>query len=220
MYKVNISRQGARLTRPFTMIELAYVEDFSISIYLCHGSIVWHRHIDQDELFLVHSGTISLETEVGNLILRQGELATVPKGVAHRSSSTIRSEVLLFSPKLLPDRKNGDRRTHALGGDITKVNLYERSDALARPYHPEPLAQVEDFTLSVMVCDGTSIWYERPRRPFAFIVVEGLLKLEAGPHNLLMERSDMTLVSTRYIYRFHAPRRTVALTFGRSPGAR
>ncbi|HDN80765.1 MAG: hypothetical protein DRI61_10795 [Chloroflexi bacterium] len=213
MYKVNISQQGARLTKPFTMIELAYIEDFAVSIYLCHGTLAWHKHLDQDELFLVHSGVITLDTEMGSLNLQAGELAVVPKGVVHRSSSLIRSEVLLFSPRFLPDRKNGDRRIVASQGSLSKTSLYELGSTLSKPYHSVAVAEVEDFILNVMLCDGTSIWYEKPARPLLFIVMEGLIKLEVGPESLLMERADLTLIPSNYIYRIHAPRRTLALVF-------
>jgi len=199
------------------MIELAYIEDFAVSVYLCQGTLAWHKHLEQDELFLVHSGAMTLDTEIGSVTLGPGELALVPKGVLHRSSSPIRSEVLLFSPKFLPGRKNGDWRTLPEQERIYKVNLYKMSDSLPKPYQSMVLAQVEDFNLSVMLCDGTSIWYEKPSRPFLLIVVEGLIKLEAGPENLLMERADLTIVPTSYIYRIHAPRRTLALVFQKQP---
>ncbi len=83
---VNVAEEAARLTEPFSLIELAYVDYFEVYVFICYGVVVWHRHIDQDELFLVQSGIISLETEWGNLKLGPGELAVVPKGVGHRSN--------------------------------------------------------------------------------------------------------------------------------------
>ncbi len=220
MHKVNVSRQGARLTRPFTMIELAYVEDFSVSVYLCQGTLAWHKHLDQDELFLVHSGTINLDTEFGSFVLNKGEMLTVPKGVLHRSSSKIRSEVLLFSPKFLPDRKNGHRLSFHENVHLTKINLYYKSQALSEPYQSIKLAQVEDFTLGLLLCEGTSLWYERPLRPLFIMVVEGGLVLESGPETLTLSQSDLTIIPPRFGYRFHAPTRSLVLTFQKTPPPR
>ncbi len=61
------------------------------------------RHTDQDELFLVYSGTISLESDWGTVILRPGELAVIPKGLGHRSSALMRSHVLLVKVFNKPD---------------------------------------------------------------------------------------------------------------------
>ena len=57
---ISIAEQGARLSKPFTMIDLVQIDDLMLSIFLCQGTLPMHRHVDQDELFLVHSGTISL----------------------------------------------------------------------------------------------------------------------------------------------------------------
>ncbi len=213
MYKVNVAYQGARLSKPFTMIELAYIEDFAVSIYLCQGTLAWHKHLDQDELFLVHSGTISLDTEFGSFTLEPGEMLTVPKGVLHRSSSRIRSEVLLFSPKFLPDRKNGHRLSFPQGINLTKVNLFHKSRSLSRPYQGLKLAQVEDFTLSLLLCEGTSSWYERTYRPILLLVVEGILKVETGPETITLGQADLTIIPPLYGYRLHSPERTLVLSF-------
>ncbi len=220
MHKVNVSLQGARLTRPFTMIELAYIEDFSVSIYLCQGALAWHKHLDQDELFLVHSGTINLDTELGSFTLEAGELLTVPKGIFHRSSSKIRSEVLLFSPKFLPDRKNGHRLAFPENVSLAKTNLYLKSQTLSEPYQSLKLAQVEDFTLSLFLCEGTSLWFNKPSRPLLIMVVEGSLKVESGPETLTLGQADLTIIPPRFNYRFHSPGKTLALIFQKTPPPR
>lgn len=220
MYKVNVSQQGARLTRPFTMIELAYIEDFSVSIYLCQGALAWHKHLDQDELFLVHSGTINLDTELGSFTLNTGELLTVPKGIFHRSSSRIRSEVLLFSPKFLPDRKNGHRLAFPENVSLVKTNLYLKGQSLSEPYQSLKLAQVEDFTLSLLLCEGTSLWFEKPLRPLLIMVVEGSLKVESGPETLTLGQADLTIIPSRFNYRFHSPAKTLTLIFQKTPPPR
>lgn len=220
MHKVNVSRQGARLIKPFSMIELAYIEDFSVSIYLCQGTLAWHKHLDQDELFLVHSGTINLDTEFGSFTLNAGELLLVPKGVLHRSSSKMRSEVLLFSPRFLPDRKNGHRLSFPENIRLDKVNLYQESQALSMPYQSSKLAQIEDFTLCLLFCEGTSTWYEKLSRPLLILVVEGTLKVENGPEILVLSQADLTIIPPRFNYRLHSPVRTLVLTFQKTPPPR
>ena len=111
---ISIADQAGRLTEPFTMIDLASIDDLVLSVFLCQGTLPRHRHLDQDELFLVHSGTISLESDWGTAILRPGEMAVAPKGVGHRSSSLLNSQVLLLQPRLMVNRRNGNRRIFAL----------------------------------------------------------------------------------------------------------
>ncbi len=151
--KVEIHAARARLTRPFTMMDLAYVGDMAVSIYLCHGVLAWHKHIDHDELFLVHEGIIRLESEWGSVTLRPDEMAVVPKGVVHRSSSALPSLVLLISPRFAVDRKNGQRRLVALDGELHKVSL-PRVRSQRDPLGWTDVGTIEDFTVAVAAGQG------------------------------------------------------------------
>src|SRR3989304_1647001 len=104
---VNISAVANRIGRPFAMISVTAVGDLALSVYICQGLIDWHKHLDEDELFLVHEGVITLETERGSLTLHSEELAVIPKGVGHRSGSALRPAVVRLRPAALPDPQNG-----------------------------------------------------------------------------------------------------------------
>ena len=94
--KLNVSQAAAQLDEPFSMTHIASVGDILVSVYICQGTLEWHRHLDTDELFWAHEGTILLESEWGEVQLRPDELAVVPKGVGHRSGSGLRASVLLM----------------------------------------------------------------------------------------------------------------------------
>lgn len=47
-------------------------------------STVWHAHDDQDEVFLVTHGTLIVELRTGDVVVDEGELLVVPRGVEHR----------------------------------------------------------------------------------------------------------------------------------------
>ena len=81
----NVKQLASQLSQPFEMLNVAFVDDLIVSLYLCQGSLDWHRHPDNDELFWVHEGSIWLESEWGDLRLAAGEVALVPKGFGHRS---------------------------------------------------------------------------------------------------------------------------------------
>lgn len=62
------------------------------------GPFVWHRHEDEDELFLVLHGTLAMEFRDRTLTLREGQLVVVPRGVEHRPVAEEEVHVLLFEP--------------------------------------------------------------------------------------------------------------------------
>lgn len=62
------------------------------------GSFVWHRHEHEDELFLVHRGSLRMEFRDRTIDLARGDFLIVPRGVEHRPVADAEAEVLLFEP--------------------------------------------------------------------------------------------------------------------------
>ena len=158
--KINIAEQATQLAEPFTMVDLAQIDDLALSVFLCQGTLPFHRHLDQDELFLPYSGAIHLETDWGNLHLRPGDAAVVPKGVGHRSSSLQRSLVLLLQPRLMITRRNGHRRLYAREDEqgLPRVSVPAVGHDLEADFEPVPLIDVDTFALTLTVCQGMGPW--------------------------------------------------------------
>jgi homogentisate 1,2-dioxygenase len=211
--KVNIPQQAARLSEPFTMIDLAQIDDLVLSIYLCQGTLPYHRHLDQDELFLVHSGTISLETEWGTAILRPGELAVAPKGVGHRSSSLLHSLVLLLQPRLMINRRNGDRRLFALKDEkpLEKISLPAVGRQIAMPHVPIALAHLDTFALTLTLCRGAGPRVHEDRQASLVYCYEGWLKVDSGLGQLALGAGELALVPSGVEYHLTAPDRALVV---------
>jgi mannose-6-phosphate isomerase-like protein (cupin superfamily) len=62
------------------------------------GEFVWHRHEAEDELFLVLRGELLIRLADGELLVKEGEFAIVPRGVLHQPVAEAEVEVLLFEP--------------------------------------------------------------------------------------------------------------------------
>lgn len=214
---VSVPQQASRLNEPFTMIDLAQIDDLVLSIYLCHGTLAYHRHLDQDELFLVHSGTISLETEWGNTILRAGELAVAPKGVGHRSSSLLNSLVLLFQPRLMINRRNGDRRLFALKheGALEKLSVPAVGRQLATLFEPVLLSHLDTFALNLAACQGTGPWWKLPHQDSLVFCYDGHVRVESDLGRLSLDGGELVVVPKNVSYRLSATDRTLVLSVER-----
>jgi mannose-6-phosphate isomerase-like protein (cupin superfamily) len=200
---VNVAEEAAKLTEPFSLVELACVDCFVVDVFICYGAVVWHKHIDQDELFLVQSGVISLETEWGNLKLGPGELAVVPKGLGHRSSSSLWSVVLLFQTGALADRKNGDRRIFALKGQrrMEKVSVSAKAARLLDYFEPSDLARLDDFVVRLSLCLNESRWHKHEGRDEFLFVQEGVVELGTEDETVSVRAGEMTVVTKGTIHR-------------------
>lgn len=47
------------------------------------GETNWHKHDDQDELFIVYKGTLKIQLRDKDIELKEDEMFIVPKGVEH-----------------------------------------------------------------------------------------------------------------------------------------
>ena len=214
---VNVAEEAARLTEPFSLIELAYVDYFVVDVFICYGAVVWHKHIDQDELFLVQSGAISLETAWGNLELGPSELAVVPKGVGHRSSSSLWSVVLLFQPQALADRRNGDRRIFVLEGQrrIEKVSVSAEAARLLDHSEPRDLICLDDFVVRLSLCLGESHWHQHEGRDEFLFVQEGVVELGTEGETVSVRAGEMTVVPKGMVHRLTPDDRAVVMLLER-----
>jgi len=195
---LNISRIAEELDRPFTLQPLAKLGHLVVHVYVCMGMMDWHKHPDEDELFLVHEGVIELETEIGNHTLHAEELAVVPKGVAHRSGSRLRSVVLLVRPEVLPHRTNGHRRTAiaAAGLDLKKFRLAQIRRELSEPYRPMGVARVENYLLRISLASGKSRPVQVQSGGMFLISLRGELavNLDAGAGRALLAEGEALLL--------------------------
>ena len=62
------------------------------------GEFIWHKHEDEDELFLVVKGNFKMELRDKTIELNEGEILIVPKGVEHKPVAEEEVWVMLFEP--------------------------------------------------------------------------------------------------------------------------
>ena len=97
---------AASLTELWSPRVIAEVDDAYVKVAKVHGTLVWHAHEHEDELFLVLQGRLRLEMEEGAVELGEGELFVVPKGVRH--NPVAEEECLLLLLERKTTRHTGD----------------------------------------------------------------------------------------------------------------
>jgi mannose-6-phosphate isomerase-like protein (cupin superfamily) len=214
--KVNVTQALAHITQPFMLVEVARVGELVMHAYSCQGAVQWHRHVDNEELFLVHSGWMILESEWGNVTLKQDEMTVVPKSVGHRSGSQARAVALLVQPRTDANRRNGHRRLFALPGEsrLSKFNLIEVA-ARADLFRPEPIVDVQDLTAQVVVTDGTSPEYINELSESLWLVLNGEAHLDAEGDLMDMSPGDLTVLGRGVPHRWISSRNTVMFLLSR-----
>lgn len=62
------------------------------------GEFIWHRHDQEDELFLVLHGRLTMEFRDRRVALEPGDVLVVPRGVEHRPVAEEETHILMFEP--------------------------------------------------------------------------------------------------------------------------
>jgi len=187
------------------MVDVAYVDDLLLSVFICEGALHWHRHVDIDELFWVHQGSVLLESERGDAAMRAGEMTVVPKGTEHRTRSDRPATVLLLRCGLVPQRKNGKRRLYVTDDvGLPSVNLRRKAESLAAPYRFRTVVEIEDSR--VQLACGKGRWpIELPvAHDRLFYVVQGDLTVRTVRDRLRLGQGEFTVVPRGAFYHLYA----------------
>jgi len=63
------------------------------------GEFQWHHHDSEDELFLVVKGKFTMRLKDSDIVVNEGELIIIPRGVEHCPAAEEEALILLFEPK-------------------------------------------------------------------------------------------------------------------------
>lgn len=97
--KINLKEKAAKLTEFWSPRVLGEIDDSYAKIAKLKGSLAWHKHNDQDELFIIIDGHLKMELEEETVELSPGDMYIVPKGVMHNPVAEEECSVLVIENK-------------------------------------------------------------------------------------------------------------------------
>lgn len=83
MNKINIEEKFSLFSEEWTPKILSESNGQLVKIAKGSGELVWHSHENEDELFIVFKGKLTLKLRDQNVELMPGDMFVVPKGVEH-----------------------------------------------------------------------------------------------------------------------------------------
>lgn len=97
--KVNLAQKFALFNDHWSPKVAGRVNDFEVKVVKLLGEFVWHHHDNEDELFLVVAGSLTIELrDQPTIRLEAGEFVIIPRGVEHRPVAETECQVVLFEP--------------------------------------------------------------------------------------------------------------------------
>jgi mannose-6-phosphate isomerase-like protein (cupin superfamily) len=96
--KASLSDKFALIREHWRPKVVAQLNGQELKLVKCAGVFPWHQHENEDELFLVWRGEMTIDFRDRSVVLGAGDFCVVPRGVEHRTRAEPEAEVLVFEP--------------------------------------------------------------------------------------------------------------------------
>ena len=99
MQKVNLADKLSLFNEYWTPKIVGDLNEAHIKLAKFKGEFTWHKHDNEDELFLVIKGKLLIKFRDHDIHLGEGEFLVIPKGVEHLPIAEHEVHVMLIEPK-------------------------------------------------------------------------------------------------------------------------
>ena len=98
---INLKDKFSKFDKQWTPYIIGELNNQYVKLCKMKDNFVWHKHENEDELFMVFKGTLFIDFRDGSTVeVNEGEIIIIPKGIEHRPHTN--GEIvfnLLFEPK-------------------------------------------------------------------------------------------------------------------------
>ncbi len=98
---INLMEKFSLFDKEWTPYVIGELNDQQVKICKLKGDFIWHKHENEDELFMVVRGTLFIDFKDQSTVeVKEGEIVIIPKGIEHRPRTN--GDIvfnLLFEPK-------------------------------------------------------------------------------------------------------------------------
>lgn len=108
MKKINLAEKFALIDEHWRPKVVGELNGQEVKLVKFRGEFPWHRHENEDEMFMTVKGNFRIEFRDRTVELSEGEFIVVPRGTEHRPVADEEVEVLLFEPANLKNTGNVD----------------------------------------------------------------------------------------------------------------
>jgi mannose-6-phosphate isomerase-like protein (cupin superfamily) len=115
-YKVNIKAKLDLINSYWDPKLVGELNKQLVKLVKFKGEFVWHKHDNEDELFMVIKGSFKMHLKQESVIIEEGEFIIIPKGTEHKPEADEEVHVLLFEPANIINTGNTK-------SELTKSNL-------------------------------------------------------------------------------------------------
>lgn len=108
MNSINVQQKFSKFSKHWHPHQIATVDDMQVLLAKIKGDFMWHKHLEEDELFFIQKGTLEMHFRDRVEIVNEGEIIVVPKGVEHCPRTIDGGEVHVLLFEKLSTAHTGD----------------------------------------------------------------------------------------------------------------
>jgi len=116
MNKINIKDKLSLFHDYWNPRIVAELNGQHVKLAKLQGEFIWHKHDNEDEMFLVIEGQLKMEFRDKTITINENEFIVVPRGVEHRPIADKEVSIMLFEPSTTIN--TGDTKNN-----LTRENL-------------------------------------------------------------------------------------------------
>ncbi|HEY9886396.1 MAG TPA: cupin domain-containing protein [Vampirovibrionales bacterium] len=116
MEKVNLQQKFSLFSEHWSPKIVGELNGQHVKLAKLKGEFVWHKHLEEDELFFVVKGSFKMEYRDRTVKVNENEFLIVPRGVEHKPVADEEVWVMLFEPTSTLNTGNAK-------SDLTKNDL-------------------------------------------------------------------------------------------------
>jgi len=112
---VNIKEKFSLFNEQWSPKIIGEMNDSYVKIAKLQGEFVWHLHENEDEMFLIIQGSLTIRLRDRDLLVNAGEFAIIPRGVEHMPVAGEEVQLMMLEPKTTVNTGNveSDRTVEA-----------------------------------------------------------------------------------------------------------
>ena len=103
---INLNEKFNLVTKQWHPKIAGELNDSYVKLAKVQGEFVWHHHENEDELFIVVKGTLTIKLREKDLTIREDEFVIIPKGVEHMPMADEEVWIMMLEPKTTSNTGN------------------------------------------------------------------------------------------------------------------
>lgn len=95
---VNFQEKLTKFSEHWSPKIIAQMNDYHFKVVKVLGEFIWHDHPETDEVFIVLKGQLEIQFRDGKVLLHEGEMFVVARGLEHKPLAEDECHILLVEP--------------------------------------------------------------------------------------------------------------------------